>query len=158
MSHTPFLCRLLAMSLNLRRVILAILAVTGAYTGVWAYFAPRHWHAHFPGFGFSWLPQLGPYNEHLSKDAGAMFMALAVLSLIALRSVRSDMVARITGLVWLTFNIPHLIYHLQHLHMYNTLDKVLNVVVLSLLVIASVALLLPVARQRVSADTPARVH
>jgi hypothetical protein len=146
------------MSFNLRRVILAILAVVGTYTGVWAYFAPGHWHGHFPGFGFSWLPQLGPYNEHLSKDAGAMFMALAVLSLIALRSARSDTVARNTGLVWLTFNIPHLIYHTQHLHMYNPLDRVLNVVVLGLLVIASGALLLPVVRLRVSADAPARVH
>ncbi|HEY0572926.1 MAG TPA: hypothetical protein VGD73_02420, partial [Pseudonocardia sp.] len=83
---------------------------------------------------------------------------LAVLSLIALRSARSDTVARNTGLVWLTFNIPHLIYHTQHLHMYNPLDRVLNVVVLGLLVIASGALLLPVVRLRVSADAPARVH
>jgi hypothetical protein len=42
--------------------------------------------------------------------------------------------------------------------MYNPLERVLNVVVLGLLVIASGALLLPVARLRVSADTPARVH
>jgi hypothetical protein len=141
------------MSVNLRRVILALLALAGAYTGLWAYFAPRHWFGHFPGFGLSWLPQLGPYNEHLSKDAGAMFMALAVLSLVALRSVRNDTVVRVTGLVWLTFNIPHLIYHMQHLHMYNTLDKALNVVTLGLLAVASVALLLPVASESSHAIT-----
>jgi hypothetical protein len=147
-SHTWLPFRLSGMSLNLRRLILAFLTVAGAYTGLWAYFAPRHWFRHYPGFGLSWLPQLGPYNEHLSKDAGAMFMALTVLSLIALRSARNDTIARIAGLVWLTFNTPHLIYHMQHLDMYNTRDQILNVVTLGLLAVASVALLLPVSRRR----------
>ncbi|MFG2631925.1 hypothetical protein [Streptomyces sp. NPDC048473] len=93
------------MPINLRRALLGVLALAGAYTGVWAYFAPRNWHARFPGFGRSWLPQLGPYNEHLSKDAGAMFLAPAVLTLFALRCVRNDMTVQITALVWLTFNI-----------------------------------------------------
>jgi hypothetical protein len=44
-SRTRLLFRLFTMSLNLRRVILAILAVAGTYTGVWAYFAPGHWHS-----------------------------------------------------------------------------------------------------------------
>jgi hypothetical protein len=97
----------MGMSINLRRALLVILTLAGAYTGGWAYFAPHHWYTHFPGFGRSWLPQLGPYNEHLSKDAGAMFLALMVLSLFALHYGRSNRIAQITGLVWLTFNVLH---------------------------------------------------
>ncbi|MET8029967.1 hypothetical protein [Streptomyces avermitilis] len=87
------------MPINLRRALLWVLALAGAYTGVWAYFAPRNWHARFPGFGRNWLPQLGPYNEHLSKDAGAMLLALTVLTLFALRYVRNDRTVQITALV-----------------------------------------------------------
>jgi hypothetical protein len=136
------------MNPGLRRFVLALLALIGAYTGFWAYFAPEHWHAHFPGFGLSWLPQLGPFNEHLAKDAGAMFLALTVLSLIALRHVRNDVLVRTTGLAWLTFNALHLAYHLQHLHMYSTLDKVLNVVTLAGALLLSAALLIPLSRRQ----------
>jgi hypothetical protein len=138
----------MGMSINLRRALLVILTLAGAYTGGWAYFAPHHWYTHFPGFGRSWLPQLGPYNEHLSKDAGAMFLALMVLSLFALHYVRSNRIAQITGLVWLTFNVLHLIYHMQHLYMYDSLDKTLNIVSLGFLVLASAALLTPVTQKR----------
>jgi hypothetical protein len=121
----------MGMSINLRRALLVILTLAGAYTGGWAYFAPHHWYTHFPGFGRSWLPQLGPYNEHLSKDAGAMFLALMVLSLFALHYVRSNR-----------------IYHMQHLYMYDSLDKTLNIVSLGFLVLASAALLTPVTQKR----------
>jgi hypothetical protein len=135
------------MILPLRRFALVSLAVIGAYTGFWAYFAPRHWHDRFPGFGRSWLPQLGPFNEHLAKDAGAMFLALTVLSLIALRYVHNDVLVRTAGLAWLTFNVLHLTYHLQHLHMYGTFDKILNVITLSVAALLSIALLPAVSKR-----------
>ena len=34
----------------------------------------------FPGGGRHWLPMLGAYNEHLARDVGALYLALAVLS------------------------------------------------------------------------------
>ncbi|MFE7074493.1 hypothetical protein ACFU96_30850 [Streptomyces sp. NPDC057620] len=132
------------MNTKIRYATLGFLGVTALYTGAWAYFAPREWHAGFPGFGMSWLPQLGPYNEHLAKDAGAMFLALAVLTAIALRSVRNNRLVQTTGAVWLVFNVLHLGYHMQHLGMYGTRDQVLNVVALTALVLASAVLLVPV--------------
>ncbi|MDX3054279.1 hypothetical protein PV394_03855 [Streptomyces sp. NE06-03E] len=138
------------MSINLRRVLLAVLAFVGVYTGGWAYAAPKNWYANFPGFGFSWLPQLGPYNMHLAKDDGAMFLALAVLSLFAIRHVRNAQFVLITSCVWLVFNVLHLIYHLQHLHVYGTTDKILNVVLLGLLLLITVWLLVPAKESRVS--------
>ncbi|MCH0539188.1 hypothetical protein I3F58_06385 [Streptomyces sp. MUM 203J] len=126
-----------------RQVALGLFIVSGLYVGVWAYFAPQHWHETFPGFGRSWLPQLGPYNQHLAKDTGAMYLALAVLSVIALRYVRSNPMVQTTGAAWLTFNILHLVYHVQHLHVYDTIDQILNVVLLSAQTIIAAALLVP---------------
>jgi hypothetical protein len=131
------------MKSKIRYAGLGFLAVVALYTGVWAYFSPKGWHENFPGFGLSWLPQLGPYNEHLAKDAGAMFLALAVLTIITMRHVRNDRFVRTTGAVWLVFNVLHFGYHVQHLHMYGTRDQVLNVVTLSALVLLSALLLVP---------------
>ena len=132
------------MNTKLRYASLGLLAVVGLYTGLWAYFSPTSWYANFPGLGLSWLPQLGPYNEHLAKDAGAMFLALAMLTLITLRSVRNTRLVQTTGAVWLVFNVLHFIYHVQHLDMYNTRDQVLNVVFLAALVLLAASLLVPV--------------
>ncbi|MFD0021568.1 hypothetical protein [Streptomyces sp. NPDC058382] len=134
------------MSIKLRRALLALLALVGLYTGGWAYFAPENWYANFPGFGFSWLPQLGPYNMHLAKDDGAMFLALAVLTLLTVHYARTMTVVRITASAWLVFNVLHCIFHLQHLHVYDTVDKILNVVFLGLLVLVTAALFIPERR------------
>lgn len=140
------------MNTRFRYVNLGLLALTALYTGLWAYFAPTNWYANFPGFGLSWLPQLGPYNEHLSKDAGAMFLALALLTIIALRSVHNTRLVQTTGAAWLIFNVLHFSYHVQHLDMYNTRDQVLNVVFLAVLVVQAILLLLPaLSKQQESA-------
>jgi len=131
------------MKLLLDRISLALVAFTSAYVGVFAYFAPESWYDTFPGFGFRWLPQLGPYNEHLAKDVGAFYLAVTVLSLIVLAQVRNQVVVRLAGAVLLTFNVLHFVYHLTMLHMYEPRDRVLNVIVLGLLVVASVVLLVP---------------
>ncbi|MET8287310.1 hypothetical protein AB0M86_15880 [Streptomyces sp. NPDC051639] len=144
------------MNTRIRYGGLGLLAVTGLYTGVWAYFSPKGWYAHFPGFGLSRLPQLGPYNEHLAKDTGAMFLALAVLTAVTLRQARDDRLVRTTGAVWLVFGVLHFGYHVQHLDMYGTRDQVLNVVTLSALLLASALLVLPVAPVRRDGPRPVR--
>ncbi|MFJ9245448.1 hypothetical protein [Streptomyces sp. NPDC101776] len=133
------------MNTRIRYLSLGLLAVVSLYTGLWAYFSPTGWYANFPGLGLKWLPQLGPYNEHLAKDAGAMFLALACLTLIALRQVRNTRLVQTTGAVWLVFNVLHFSYHVQHLDMYGTRDQVLNVVFLAALVLLAAVLLVPVA-------------
>ncbi|MFG2784811.1 hypothetical protein ACGFY7_44200 [Streptomyces prunicolor] len=135
-------------STRIRYVSLGLLAVVGLYTGGWAYFSPTGWYANFPGLGLSWLPQLGPYNEHLVKDAGAMFLALALLTIVALREVRNTGLVQTTGAVWLVFNVLHFSYHVQHLDMYGTRDQVLNVVFLAALVLLSAVLLVPASPGR----------
>jgi hypothetical protein len=134
----------------LDRVCLALLLLSACYVGGWAYLAPYHWYAHFPGFGLRWLPQLGPYNEHLAKDVGAMYLALAVLTLVALARPRDRASTRIAGATWLVFNVLHLAYHTTMLGRYGPTDRVLNVVTLSLVVLLAVPLVVrPSAEDRV---------
>jgi hypothetical protein len=136
------------MTIPLRRVLLVFLLISAFGVGSWAYFAPMSWYTTFPGFGLRWLPPLGPFNEHFVKDVGAMFLGLAVLSVGALAMVVNDGVVRLVAATWLTFNTFHFVYHLQMLHVYGTLDKVLNVIVLGALLLASAALLAPVRHGR----------
>jgi hypothetical protein len=132
----------------LDRVSLVLLIISSAVAGFWAYFAPRHWYDTFPGFGMSWLPQLGPYNEHLAKDVGAMFIAFMVLTLIVLWRMKDELLVRVAGWGWLVFNVLHFIYHMTMLGMYKPSDQVANVITLSLLMIFSVILVLPDSRRR----------
>jgi tryptophan-rich sensory protein len=144
------------MGKKLDRVLLTVLGVAAAFTGVWAYGAPRSWYENFPGFGLSWLPQLGPYNEHFCKDTGAMFLALLVLSAAAIVYVDNRTVVKIAAGAWLTFNVLHFAYHMTMLQMYNTRDAVLNVILLSVLVLVSAALLIPDRAMKRDAARPAR--
>jgi hypothetical protein len=132
------------MNALLHRSVLAILGGSGAVTGLWAYVAPRHWYQTFPGFGMSWLPSLGPYNEHFVKDVGAMFLALAAVTAVTFVLVANQTLVRVTALMWLVFNTLHCVYHLSMLHMYNTRDATLNGILLPLLVLAALALFSPV--------------
>ncbi len=134
----------MGMNALFHRSVLAILGATGAVTGVWAYVAPRHWYDNFPGLGMSWLPQLGPYNEHFVKDVGAMFLALATLTAVTFLLVTNQTLVRVTAATWLVFNTLHCIYHLSMVQMYNTRDATVNGILLPLAVLAAVALFVPV--------------
>jgi len=141
MSRIGGLRRPSCMSVTVRRAILLVLTALALYVGVWAYFATGSWYRSFPGFGLDWLPVLGPSNEHLAKDVGALYLALAVLSASAARWADDARLVRVTGLTWLVFSVPHLAFHVRHLDMYGTRDQVLNVVTLGLFVVAGAALM-----------------
>ncbi|MBB2990013.1 mannose/fructose/N-acetylgalactosamine-specific phosphotransferase system component IID [Mycolicibacterium iranicum] len=82
---------------TLHRVLLGVLAATGIVTGGWAFFAARHWYDTFPGLGMSWLPPLGPYNEHFVRDVGAFFLGLAVLSVLTFVHVTNTTLVRVAA-------------------------------------------------------------
>lgn len=134
----------------MQRALLCVLTVTGVSTGLWAYLAPRHWYDTFPGMGLTWLPQLGPYNEHFAKDVGAMFLALALLSVLAAVHVANTTLVRITGGAWTVFNVLHWLYHMQMLHMYEPRDQVLNAVALTVITLVSARLLVPARDRRLA--------
>ncbi|WP_240630972.1 hypothetical protein [Mycolicibacterium sp. GF69] len=95
---------------------------------------------------------LGPYNEHFAKDVGAMYLATAALSVMAFAYLTNRALMRATALTLSVFNLLHLIYHVPMLHMYGPLDATLNAVVLTVVLLCSLAIALPVrtsdSRQR----------
>ncbi len=119
---------------------LSVLAVGGAIPGAWALALPRGFYDDFPGFGRHWVSADGPYNEHLVRDVGGFFLALAAIAGLALwlGTIAS---ARLTGLAWLVHAVPHLLYHLTHLGVYAPLDQVLTVASLVVEVLLPVLLL-----------------
>lgn len=95
------------------RIVLAVLAVQGAIVGLWATLAPHSWYTSFPGFGVQWVAADGPFNHHLTGDVGAFFLALTAVTIAAL-VVNGTTAARMAGVGWLTFAIPHFLYHALH--------------------------------------------
>lgn len=126
------------------RVCLIVLAVTGLFVGLWAYFASSSWYETFPGLGLRWLPVLGPFNEHLIKDVGAMYLALTALSVFALVNLANRQLRLATAVGYSVFNLLHLVYHATMLHMYGPRDAVLNMIALGLVLVCSLALAVPV--------------
>jgi hypothetical protein len=78
------------MTITLRRNLLIVLLPTSVGIGGWAYVAP-----------VSWLPPLGPFDGHLTKDVGAMFLELGVLSVGGLIMIANKVlvVAALSALV-----------------------------------------------------------
>src|SRR3712207_7201681 len=58
---------------------LLFVAATPLAGGLWALLLPRVFYEDFPLPGREWVSTLGPYNEHLIRDYGALNLALAVL-------------------------------------------------------------------------------
>ena len=112
------------------RIILALLVVVGIVIGVWAAFDPHGFYRSFPGGGRQWVAVDGPYNQHLVRDFGALNLALAAVALVALWRPRRELLIAV-AVGNLAYDVPHLVYHLRHLDVYDTADKVANVASLS---------------------------
>ena len=128
------------------RVVLALWAAVSVQLAIWATFAPRSFYDDYPGFGREWVRVNGPYNEHFVRDFGALNLALAVVTIAALVTLSRPMVVAV-AVAWLAWSVPHLVYHLRHLDVFSSGDKVVNVFLLSSLpVLAVVVLVLTLQR------------
>lgn len=131
------------MSVRGQRIALGVLLVVAAVTGLWALLAPRSFYDGFPTSSMHWVATDGPYNRHLVSDVGSLYLALAALTVAALAR---PALARLTGIVWLVFSVPHWLYHSAHLGIYGTRDQVLNEVGLAGVVVLAALLCVPVNR------------
>jgi hypothetical protein len=137
---------------RLLRVVLVVLAVQGAIVGVWATFAPRSFYDDFPGGGREWVSPDGPFNEHLVRDVGSLYLAVTLVTIAAaVLLVRSLVVVAALG--WLAQGIPHLVYHVRHLDVYETGDQVANVTGLVLVPLLAIAALVLSAKMPASMAT-----
>jgi hypothetical protein len=130
------------MSLRAKRLVVLLLAVSAAVVGVWAAAFPVSFYTDFPSPGRNWVSALGPYNEHLVRDVGGLYLALLVLSLWAWRRPTVTAV-RVTGGAWLVFNAEHFLWHMLHLGVFGTFDRIGNAVALGGVLLLSILLVLP---------------
>lgn len=131
------------MNTTFRQVVLGLSILLGLFVGGWAAFFPRAFYDDFPGATLAWVSVDGPYNEHLIRDVGALYLALAAAGLTAF-ALRDRNSSRVVGSAWLVFGVPHLYYHLQHLDLLDsTVEAVGLVVSLSVSLAFGIILLMP---------------
>jgi hypothetical protein len=122
------------------QILLGFFAVEGLAVGGWQLLAPRSFWTDFPGLGRHWVSGDGAYNEHLLRDVGQGTVAVGVVAVIGLVS-GSVWVARATGLAAVVANLPHQLYHQEHLErLPSDLDRILQTAALSLVSAAAVVL------------------
>ncbi|HEY2603191.1 MAG TPA: hypothetical protein VGI67_16660 [Thermoleophilaceae bacterium] len=126
-----------------RQWIAGILFVLGApqgLIGLWALFAPRNFYKNFGIGSGGWVSTLGAYDEHLVRDVGALFCALAVVMIAAaIRGRRS--LAYTAVAAWLTFAVPHMVWHMFHLGPFSLGNAIANVVSLGWTVLGALIVL-----------------
>ena len=122
------------------RVGISLLAFPALSVGVWALLVPRSFYDDFPAAGRGWLSALGPYNEHLVRDVGALNLALGVL--LALAAILLDRwLVRAALVAWLVYALPHLAFHATESEALPPLDNLLNLFSLGLAVLIPLSLL-----------------
>src|SRR3954452_892233 len=107
----------------LRRAALGVLILSQGALALWALLAPRAFYDDFPGAGRSWVSPLGPYDEHLVRDVGALSLALPVVLVAALVSLDRRLVL-VAGLAYLAWSVPHLVFHLTADDVLSTGDRI----------------------------------
>jgi hypothetical protein len=96
------------------RILLAIIGGLDVGTGGWALIDPQGWWDKFPGFGHHWVSgQGGAFNEHLASDAGAGFLAVGVLLVVA-AVLGTPLAVRLAALALLAHALPHFIFHVAN--------------------------------------------
>jgi hypothetical protein len=129
-----------------RRIALAVTVILAVYVGAWAEFFPASFYASFPGFGMHLIDVDGPYNQHLVRDVGSLYLALGAASVFGIVS-RSAVPGRVAGLAWSVFGILHFGYHLTYPEG-TMLDRVGTIVSLGLSLALGLVLLLPTRSAR----------
>ena len=120
-----------------------LLTAQAAYVGSWAGLSPRTFYDAFPGLNRYWVSSDGPYNEHLVRDVGGLYLALAVAGVLTV-IWRDDRSRVLLGSAWTVFGTLHLGYHLAHLHeLSSAADRVGEVAALGASVVLALLLLAP---------------
>jgi hypothetical protein len=125
---------------------LAVLALTPALVGIWALVTPRGFYEDFPGGDRMWVSKLGPYNEHLVRDVGALYLGTLVILVLAWvwldrRLVMAALIGVLVGA------LPHLVYHLTALEDFSTADAVAEIAGLAVSVVLPLVLLVVAVRR-----------
>ena len=132
-------------SMRMVRGGLLVLSVYALVVGIPALLAPSWFFTEFP-LGRGWVAELPPYNEHLVRDAGALFIGFGVLLGLAAAQPRPILV-RAALIAWTVSAFPHLLFHLTHAADLEWVDAVPELSLLAIGVLLPLALLW-LARER----------
>jgi hypothetical protein len=128
------------------RATLGGLGLSQAATGAWAILAPGSFYGDFP-FGRGWVELLPAYNQHLTTDVGALYLAMSAVLLGAAWAMERTTVI-IACIAWLAFAIPHTVYHGFHLEPFGTGDAIASSFALAATLLAPAWVLFAVLRPR----------
>ena len=92
------------------RLGLALLAAIEWILGTWTLLFPAHFYASVPTVDLT-----PPYSEHLFRDFGGATLGLAIVLTAAAVWLDQRLVV-VALLSYLAFAVPHLVFHLGHLH------------------------------------------
>jgi hypothetical protein len=128
------------------RAGLAVLGLGQGAAALLALAAPRTFFDDFPVRGAHWVSSFAPYNEHLVRDYGASFAAIAALALIA-AWVAERRLVRIALVVWLVAAVPHFVFHLAHADMPSGFSGAASLATLAFNIVAPLVLLALVPKE-----------
>jgi hypothetical protein len=98
--------------------------------GGWALIAPHNWYENFPVGTGHWISGLGPYQEHLVRDFGSLYLALGLLFVFAAVVLDRLLVQAVLG-ASLVFQVPHFIFHAANTGPFSTANNAVNLVLLA---------------------------
>ncbi len=117
------------------RAGLALLALVQVVLASWQAFLPRSFYDDFPT-----VDLMPPYNEHLMRDFGSASLGIGIVLAAAALWPETRLV--IVALVaYLAFALPHLVFHLGHLHGASAADAAFIVSTVTASVVVPLALL-----------------
>jgi hypothetical protein len=129
---------------------LALLATVEVLLGLWTLLFPASFYADVPT-----VDATPPFSEHLFRDFGGATLGLAVvLAAAAVWTERRLVVVAL--LAYLAFSVPHLVFHLWHLHGASGPAATVLMVVLAGSVLLPLALLVVALRRRAAPATSTR--
>jgi hypothetical protein len=133
---------------------LVLLAGVEWVLGLWTAFFPRSFYDDVPT-----VDRTPPFSEHLMRDFGGATLGLAIV-LTAAAVWRERRFTVVALLAYLVFAVPHLVFHMEHLHGASSVETAALVVLLAGVVVLALALLTLALRTpaagHVPAGTPAR--
>ena len=127
---------------GLLRLGLGLLAAVEVVLGLWTLLSPASFYADVPT-----VDATPPFSEHLFRDFGGATLGLAVVLVAAAVWLERRLVV-VALLAYLAFSVPHLVFHVEHLHGLSTAEATVLVTLLAGSVLLPLALLAVVSRSR----------
>jgi hypothetical protein len=133
------------------RIGLLFVAATPLAGGLWAMLLPRAFYEDFALPGSGWVSTLGPYNEHLVRDYGALNLAMAVMLLAAAVLLERHLV-QVALIAWLVFEVPHFAFHVGQTHHFSAGSNLAQLSGLALLIVLPLVLLFLLPQEAAGRD------